>query len=115
MPSFSISTPAVYSQWQPDSVQYLELKVEPQAAGNACLWMENTFNMLEKPAMRVCPDLKILIQKSTEIAKRPVRLSGSGSTLFTAFDRLDDAREYANKIGEELNVKTCVVQPVEQS
>lgn len=115
MPKFPVSTPAVYSQWRPDEERGSELKVEPQPAGNARAWMEHTFNMLEKPAMHVCPELKILLERSTEIVKRPVRVSGSGSTLFTAFDDVAEARNYANIIGEELKVSTCVVQPVEQS
>ncbi|MHC4445255.1 MAG: 4-(cytidine 5'-diphospho)-2-C-methyl-D-erythritol kinase [Planctomycetota bacterium] len=115
MPELSVSTAAVYSQWRPDPQRGSQLKVEPQAAGDARVWMEYTFNMLEKPVMMVCPQLKILAEKSMAIAKRPVRVSGSGSTLFTAFDGEAEAQEYAKVIGEELNVKTCVVQPVEQS
>ena len=109
MPNFPVSTPAVYRLWRPDGKQGSELKVEPQPAENALLWMENTFNMLEKPAMQVCPELKILLERSTRIVKRPVRVSGSGSTLFTAFDSMAEAREYAGKIATTLNVKICVV------
>lgn len=115
MPPMSVSTAAVYRLWRPlpqeNSIQELQIT----EADNTIEWMENTFNMLEKPAMQVCPQLRTVIEMSEKMIGRPVRLSGSGSTLFTAFDDKDQADYYTSKIGDELKLNTCVVQPVEQS
>jgi len=115
MPAFSISTPAVYGRWRADAEGYQDRPIEPGRYENTLEWMTMAFNMLEKPAMDECPDLRILVEKSSDLAGRPVRVSGSGSTIFTAFDERSQAEQFAARIGEELNIKTCVVQPLEQS
>ncbi|UCD29318.1 MAG: 4-(cytidine 5'-diphospho)-2-C-methyl-D-erythritol kinase [Planctomycetota bacterium] len=116
MPDFSVSTAEVYSQWRPVSEATIDQEaVKPSGTDGAVAWMEKTFNMLEEPAIKVCPQLGELVKKSSELAKRTVRVSGSGSTLFTAFDDKNEAQQFADHIGEKLNVRTCVVEPVKTS
>jgi len=115
IPAFFVSTAAVYSQWQPNQTMQNHLTVEMASANNAVEWMQKTFNMLEEPAMQVCPQLGTLVERASKLTGRPVRVSGSGSTLFTAFDDKAEAENFAHIIGDELNVKACIVQPVEQA
>jgi 4-diphosphocytidyl-2-C-methyl-D-erythritol kinase len=48
-------------------------------------------NDLEPPAFAISPELAAFREKIEQWAKRPVRMSGSGSSLFTFFDTLEEA------------------------
>lgn len=113
MPGFSVATAAVYRAWRPG--QQENRPVEPPPASSTVQWLNGTFNMLEAPAIKVCPDLGRLQRRTAELAGRPVRISGSGSTLFTAFDTYEEASTYARVAAESLGIRTEVVQPVRQS
>ncbi len=113
MPGLSVSTAAVYRVWRPGRSE--GGPVEPPRAGTAVEWMNGTFNMLETPAVEVCPALGTIQRQAARIAGRPVRVSGSGSTLFTAFDRPEEAEAFARSAGQELGIRTEVVQPTEQA
>ena len=116
MPSFAISTPDVYRAWEPHrglpaaSESTLMMQV---AEHDAVALMKQTFNMLEDPAMKVCPALREMMTHSAQMAGRPVRLSGSGSTLFTAFDSQPEAQKFARRAEETLGIKSCLVQLAE--
>ena len=69
--------------------------------------------MLEEPLLQVCPAIRPLMETGSELAGRPVRVSGSGSTLFTAFDTRDEADEFAQRVRERLGIGTRR-GPVEQ-
>jgi len=123
LPGLHVSTSAVYRAWRPladpaDSGNMNNTKsesissVEPRPTAQAAQWMEQTFNMLETPAIEVCPQLGDLQRRAAEIAGRPVRISGSGSTMFTAFDTLEEAQSYGQRIRESLAIRTEVVQPI---
>ncbi len=112
MPGLHVSTADVYRAWRPHDCE--RLAVVP-AAGDAEAWMAQTFNMLEAPAIEVCPELGRLQRETSGMAQRPVRVSGSGSTLFTAFDRRDEAEAFARAATARLSMQTQVVQPVEQA
>lgn len=49
------------------------------------------FNALEPAAFSLAPDLGDLRAQAEDRLHRPVRMSGSGSTLFTLFDTTDEA------------------------
>jgi len=115
MPGPSVSTAAVYRAWKPSPADASDLPVEPAACDNAAKWMEHTFNMLEPPAFAVYPELKVLFDQANDIADRPVRMSGSGSTMFTAFDSLVEAETFAVEIRKQLGIQAQVVQPAEQT
>ncbi len=111
MPGMHVSTPAVYRAWKKTNSEVGP--VQPKPTTRADIWMEQTFNMLEPPAIEVCPELGRLQRKAVEIAGRPVRVSGSGSTLFTAFDTRIDAESCSEALGDNLKVQTAVVQPLD--
>jgi 4-diphosphocytidyl-2-C-methyl-D-erythritol kinase len=75
-------------------------------------WMEQTFNMLEPPAMQVCPLLGELAERLRPMAGRAVRVSGSGSTLYTAFDEEGEAERFAARVRSELELEAGVVRPI---
>ncbi|HSW47386.1 MAG TPA: 4-(cytidine 5'-diphospho)-2-C-methyl-D-erythritol kinase [Phycisphaerae bacterium] len=111
MPAFPISTAAVYRAWRPSEPPNPVERpaADPSVAVN---WIKQAYNMLEEPAMRVCPALAELIGQAAKLIDRPVRISGSGSTLFTAYDSEPQAREAADLLNRQLGIGTCVVQPV---
>ena len=82
------------------------------AACGAVEWMERTFNMLEAPAIEVCPLLGELVERLRPMAGRAVRVSGSGSTLFTAFDEEGEAERFAARVRSELTLEAGVVRPI---
>jgi len=120
VPAFSISTADVYRAWTPGEsapdATIMEALTTGQAVtvGDAADWMGRAFNMLEPAVVAVCPAMRRLMDEGAAMASRPVRVSGSGSTLFTAFDSQPEAKEFAQLAGERLDVQTHVVQPLEQ-
>ena len=115
LPGLTVATADVYRAW----------RAEPSSANDdvcvgrngespaAVRWMSRAYNMLEKPARQVCPALGELIDRAERILDRPIRISGSGSTLFTAYDGQRQAAESADLLGRELQLRTCVVQVAE--
>lgn len=112
LPGLHVSTPAVYRAWRATDEAR---PVEPEPVADAVAWMMQTFNMLEPPAIAVCPPLGALQSEATKIAGRPVRISGSGSTMFTAFDTQAEAAICGERICKELDLKTQAVEPIDRS
>lgn len=107
-PPFSISTAAVYGAYRPNEA--MDGEVEPAAGLDATAWMRRAFNNLEAPALAVCPALGDVMRGAQELAARPVRMSGSGSSLFTAFDESEQAGRFAHDAMRRLGLETCIVQ-----
>lgn len=118
MPGISISTAKVYREWRPVHSPVPDITIGAPG-GEPCVsavrWMEQCYNMLEAPAMTVCSELREVVDRSTMLAGRPVRVSGSGSTLYTAFDTESEARFFAEAISMQFGMSTRVVQPVEHA
>lgn len=112
LPGRGISTAEVYQAWRAASCPVEAGPVLPATAHGAVEWMCQTFNMLEPAAMKVCPVLRERMARAERLAARPVRLSGSGSTFFTAFDDREEADGFARRVSGLLEVTTRVVQPV---
>jgi 4-diphosphocytidyl-2-C-methyl-D-erythritol kinase len=66
-------------------------------------------NDLEEPAFAIAPELGRLRSEMEEILGRIVRMSGSGSTLFTLYDEERDARN-AERLVTNRNVRAMAVQ-----
>jgi len=115
LPELAVSTAEVYRAWRVEAVSAIESENKGQngQVPAAVRWMSGAYNMLEKPAMEVCPALTELVDRAERVVRRPVRISGSGSTLFTAFDSACEAEESAALLGRELQLRTCVVQVAE--
>ncbi len=67
-------------------------------------------NDLEPPAFAIRPQLDDLRQALQQHLRRPVRMSGSGSTLFTLYDTLAEARTAATTAGPITNVFKSTLQ-----
>jgi 4-diphosphocytidyl-2-C-methyl-D-erythritol kinase len=61
-------------------------------------------NDLERPAFDLSPELAELRLASERRLGRPVRMSGSGSTLFTLYDDLSQAQSAAEQLSRQLGV-----------
>ncbi|GIW77627.1 MAG: 4-diphosphocytidyl-2-C-methyl-D-erythritol kinase [Phycisphaerae bacterium] len=63
-------------------------------------------NDLEPPAFSLFPELRQLKDQAETCLSRPVRMSGSGSTLFSLYDDFEHAEQDARKIQSTLRVRT---------
>jgi 4-diphosphocytidyl-2-C-methyl-D-erythritol kinase len=114
LPSIMMPTPAVYRKFdelqlggtqrikdEPPWLQWLDL-----SAGEL---LEVLINDLEPAAFAIAPELGEIRKKAQAIAGRPVRMSGSGSTLFSLFDEQAAAEKSASNLQGELGVQTIPV------
>ncbi len=67
-------------------------------------------NDLEHPAFDIRPDLGTLRRNIELVISRPVRLSGSGSSLFTLFDTEAAASDAAADVTARFGVRTFVAE-----
>jgi 4-diphosphocytidyl-2-C-methyl-D-erythritol kinase len=116
-PRISISTPAVYRRFdemklgktsaiqnQPDWSSWSKMPAEET--------MEMLVNDLEPPAFSLCPQLEVLREQIENRVGRTVRMSGSGSTLFTLVDDGAEADETASEIQRDgLDAKPYPLAP----
>lgn len=113
LPGMQLSTPAVYRRFdemlvagndrpdgrdQPDWRQWAQL--------SARLLLPRLINDLEAPAFSLQPALGELREKIETLLDRPVRMSGSGSSLFTLFDAREEAESSAGEIASMCRVRT---------
>ncbi len=101
LPDLRVATPSVFARFDaqphpaPQTPRYAEwsqldaLRLLPKLA-----------NDLEPAAFALHPQLGQLRQTCEERLGRPVRMSGSGSTLFTLFDTPDEATEAAESVAD---------------
>jgi 4-diphosphocytidyl-2C-methyl-D-erythritol kinase len=66
-------------------------------------------NDLEPPAFSLSPPLVDLHHRASQTLGRIVRMSGSGSTLFSLYDDPDSAHHAAHRIQSSLNVRAIAV------
>lgn len=115
LPGLSIPTPAVYRkfdemrlgdrdsiQTQPDWLQWADLSAGPL--------LSRLVNDLESPALVLCPQLAGIRDESEQLLGRIVRMSGSGSTLFTLYDAAADAESAASRVQERYNIRAMVAE-----
>jgi 4-diphosphocytidyl-2-C-methyl-D-erythritol kinase len=69
-------------------------------------------NDLEAPAYSLSPPLADLHARATQAIGRIVRMSGSGSSLFTLFDAADEAHEGAEILRRQLAARVEVVERI---
>lgn len=101
LPHLAMPTPAVYRQF--DQMRLgSSLGAEPPFSNWADLGaldlLPRLVNDLEPPAFALRPDLGHLRQQAERILDRPVRMSGSGSTLFTLYDSVSEAHAAASRL-----------------
>ncbi len=111
-PRFSVATADVYRAWRREDAGSSE--ADPQAlcrATNAEQLTPLLSNQLEPAVFRVCPALAGLrgaIEDGADL--RPLRVSGSGSTLYRLFDDQESARDAARRIQDRTFVSTFIAQ-----
>src|SRR6185312_16152081 len=67
-------------------------------------------NDLEPPAFAIAPQLGQLRDRIERLLGRAVRMSGSGSSLFTLFDTESQAKQAATRIERETNERAPAVE-----
>ncbi len=98
VPSFAVSTSRVYEAWSTQAGEGRRPCPWLKEAEGAAL-MPELFNDLEPAAFVVEPRLARLHARIDGFAGRPVRMTGSGSALFTLFDDEPAARAWAKGLG----------------
>jgi 4-diphosphocytidyl-2-C-methyl-D-erythritol kinase len=113
LPELSMPTPAVYRQF--DAMK-LGSDVESQADWNqwAALSSQELLpklvNDLEAPAFAIQPRLASLRASIEETLDQPVRMSGSGSSLFTLYDDHAEAEQAVKIVTDRHGQKTIAVE-----
>lgn len=114
LPEMSMPTPAVYRQFDamahPDDSAWDEAVDWSQwSTLSAEDLLPRLRNDLEPPAFAIRPDLGALRSEVERLVSRPVRMSGSGSTLFTLFDTNEEAAAAAEEIRHRHATKALAV------
>jgi len=113
LPEMSLSTAAVYRRFDE-----LGLGSEPDNEPDRRAWsmleadalMPLLFNDLEPAAFSLAPELGRLRNEAEKALGRPVRMSGSGSALFTLLDGEREAEDCAAKAARALGVRTLAAK-----
>jgi 4-diphosphocytidyl-2C-methyl-D-erythritol kinase len=110
-----ISTPAVYKEFDRLELgDQVRLDREPDWNAWAALPVDkllpNLVNDLEAPAFVICPELDRLRVRIETFVGRPVRMSGSGSSLFTLYDAQAEAAAAAQRVVERFSVRAMGVE-----
>lgn len=118
LPDLSMPTPAVYRRF--DEMGLGEVAIDPARvppdafAGWSSLpsdaLLEHLINALEAPAFSLCPELGRLRRDAEALLERPVRMSGSGSSLFSLFDTSDGAQRAARTVLDGLSQRSMAVE-----
>ena len=115
LPAISMPTPAVYRQFDKMGLG-TDLSIHAQPAWDQCTLLPATellpklVNDLEAPAFAISPALAYRRTYSEELLGRPVRMSGSGSSLFTLYDDHKSAAQAAHKVISHLNERAIAVE-----
>ena len=115
LPQVEMPTPAVYRQFDAMGLGNVrEITEAPDWATWSKLSSEELLtklvNDLEPPAFEIAPDLGDLRSRIERLLGRPVRMSGSGSSLFTLYDDQSAAIVAAGRIEREKSVKAVAVE-----
>jgi len=110
LPGIEMPTPAVYRKFDEMGLGSNLAAVEKQLPDtdlDTDSLLARLVNDLEAPAFALSPDLARLREQAEEILGRPVRMSGSGSTLFTLYDDEQQAAEAASILPAEIRSVAC--------
>jgi 4-diphosphocytidyl-2C-methyl-D-erythritol kinase len=108
-------TAAVYRRFDEMGLGF-DTQVEHQADWNQwCLLSSQDLlplliNDLEPPAFALRPDLADLRSAIEKTTDRPVRMSGSGSSLFTLYDEHSDAAAAADFIAKRHHINASAIE-----
>ena len=117
LPALHVSTPAVYTRF--DEMNLGDARaIAPEHQPSWQDWSKLSAdqllpllaNDLEAPAFSLEPDLTRLRAEAQSLLGRPVRMSGSGSSLFTLYDERAPAESAAADVSRRLNVRALAVE-----
>ena len=109
-PGGGLSTPAVFKAW--DEGSYPIVPVDMPALSDALIRgdldaaQSLSYNSLEAPAIGLMPEIGEIIDKFHALGARMVRMTGSGSTVFAAFDTDEQAKAAASQIPGAIATRT---------
>jgi 4-diphosphocytidyl-2-C-methyl-D-erythritol kinase len=113
LPNLVMPTPAVFRRFDEMKLGS-DITVEPDWNQWAALSSHDLLpllaNDLETPAFTIEPSLGELRQRLERTIGRPVRMSGSGSSLFTLFDEPGEAQHLAGQLGDQHRVRAMAVE-----
>jgi 4-diphosphocytidyl-2-C-methyl-D-erythritol kinase len=109
LPAIHMATPAVYRRFDEMGLgEAGTIKMEPDlntwSRLDADSLLAKLVNDLEAPAFSLSAKLQELHRSAERLLNRVVRMSGSGSSLFTLFDSREAADEAAERVRVGLNV-----------
>jgi len=115
LPAIHMPTPAVYRRFDEMRLgQESSLNHPPDWQNWSTLSANDLLplliNDLEAPAFSVNASLADLHQSTSQVLNRIVRMSGSGSTLFTLYDSQDQAVHAASLIQNHLQTRAIAVE-----
>lgn len=109
-PGGGLSTPAVFKAW--DEGGYPIASMDIPALAEALVKKDLaeaqrlSFNALEAPAIALMPEIGEIIEKFRSLGAKMVRMTGSGSTVFAAFETDEQARAAASCIPGAIFTRT---------
>jgi 4-diphosphocytidyl-2-C-methyl-D-erythritol kinase len=115
LPAMSMPTPAVYRQFdKTHSGRIADVDQEPNWQSWSQLpatdLLEKLVNDLEPPAFAIEPRLATVRQELEKNLDRPIRMSGSGSSLFSLYDTATDAEAAAEKLGHRRELRAVATE-----
>lgn len=114
LPEWSLATPKVYHTFDRmdlgTSQALAELPWEQWSQLSADRLLPHLVNDLEPAAFAVCPALGNLRDQLEQHLHRPIRMSGSGSSLFTLFDTLEQAEAASTIVRNHFKIRVLTVR-----
>lgn len=109
-PGGGLSTPAVFKAWDEGDCPIVPADLSALAdaliQGDLNRAQTLSFNALEVPAIRLMPQIGEIIETFRTLGARFVRMTGSGSTVFAAFDTDEQAKTAAAHIPGAIATRT---------
>jgi len=113
LPDIHMPTPQVYRRFDEMNLGS-DLSVAPAVDSLASLpaqeLLTHLFNDLEAPAFAISPKLARLHSDAEALLGRSVRMSGSGSSLFTLYDSASEATAASKQVIARLPLKALAVE-----
>lgn len=115
MPGTHMPTPAVYRKFDELGLGDDDVEREPVDPNQWCNassleLLARLRNDLEQPAFAIDPKLGDLRKEIEQLLARTVRMSGSGSSLFTLFDQEQEARQAASVASSKFQIHAIPVE-----
>ena len=109
-PGGGLSTPAVFKAWDEGGYPIVQKDMRALAdaliAGDMPLAQSLSHNSLEAPAVSLMPEIGEISEKFRAMGANFVRMTGSGSTVFAAFDTDEQAKAAAKQIPGAIATRT---------